>query len=215
MNLPGTGWKVIDPCWGAGHLGCGTNTYQKVFDPGRFTQSNEDFGVDHFPENSRWFCRADGRALTWEEYIRLDMGKPATYDGWESKHAIRKLSLEPKLKRIPVSGSGNDPMVRFIFTKICPHTTKSPPYLFFLEIHGQGGAKDEQRPFENSDGFHYWIDVPRAELGRPGQEVKLLFMDQLDGKDAAGLTPDGWRRWQAEPRGKSWGWGALGAWDLV
>jgi hypothetical protein len=220
VRLDGGEWKLIDACWGAGHVQGKGMPYVKKFAPERFTQSNEDFGIDHYPEHDRHFYRADGRSLSWREYLFLDATKPKTYSGWESEHGLSTRSLEPKVTSIDTSPHG-DAMVRFMYTKVCPHWDniahgKGKPYLLFLELRGhERGDQKEQRAITQSDGYHSWIDVPKADLGAPGQQVKLVFMQQLDGEDARGLTAEGYKRWQSEPRGKSWSWGILAVWDLV
>ena len=62
-------WKLIDCCWGAGTVNGPGQPYTKRFAPGHFTRSNDSFGLDHFPGDSKNQFRNDGRAVTWEEYI--------------------------------------------------------------------------------------------------------------------------------------------------
>jgi len=152
--------------------------------------------------------------------VLRDADAPKMFSGWEKEHGWKPTSIEPAASAIVVSGRAalDEPNVRFAFTKVCQHwdgerAGVGKPYLPFIEIHGRGGAKDEQRPFQ-TDGYNYWIDVPRAELGTPGQEIKLMYMQKLDNDDARGLTVAGYKRWKDEPRGKSWQWGILGLWKL-
>jgi hypothetical protein len=213
------GWKLIDACWGAGHVQGANMPYVRQFAPERFSQSNEDFGIDHFPESNRHFYRADGRTLRWDEYIRLDAGKPKTFSGWESDHGLSARSLQPRMSQ--VSRAGGD-MVRFSYTKVCPHWNnavhgKGPDYPVFLELKGnETGDKKEQRPITMTDGFTSWIDVRRADLGtRPGDQVKLIYLTQLDGEDARGVTAEAYEKWKNVPRGKSWAWAGMAVWDVV
>ncbi|MBE7181932.1 MAG: hypothetical protein INR71_12135 [Terriglobus roseus] len=81
VRIDGGEWKLIDCTWGAGHLDGATRQYVKKFSPIRFTQSNEDFGIDHFPTDDRYFFRTDGRKLSWEEYIMQDVGGKRTVCG--------------------------------------------------------------------------------------------------------------------------------------
>ena len=176
-----------------------------------FTQSNDDFTTRHYPADAAQFF---GPVITWESYILRDADKPNILGGWSDEHGWRAESLVPMQQSLYVS-EGN---VRFAFKFVCPHwdgerVGKGKAYLPFIEIHGRGGANDEQRPMK-TDGFNYWLDVPGSELGRAGQEVKLIFMNQLDGKDARGLTEEGYWRWKGEVRGKSWAWGILAVWKL-
>ncbi|KAI4246656.1 MAG: hypothetical protein LQ352_006343, partial [Teloschistes flavicans] len=63
-------WKLIDSCWGAGHVCLDRQEYTKKFAPRFFTMSNDEFGLRHFPTNQRLFYRTDGRAqIPWTEYI--------------------------------------------------------------------------------------------------------------------------------------------------
>lgn len=66
-RIDGGEWKLIDPCWGAGNVG--DKTFNKHFSPERFTQSNDEFGLDHFPTDSRYQYRNDGRVVSYEEYV--------------------------------------------------------------------------------------------------------------------------------------------------
>lgn len=67
-RIDGGEWKLIDPCWGAGNVS--NQTFNKKFAPERFTQSNDDFGLDHFPTDSSQQYRNDGRLVSYEEYAR-------------------------------------------------------------------------------------------------------------------------------------------------
>lgn len=213
-------WKLTDPCWGAGAIMNGSQDFTKKFAPERFTQSNEDFGIDHFPDDSNHFFRADGRSLSWSEYMHLGIDQPRTLGNWETE-GWRKQSLEPRGTTIKVSGQAacSNMTVRFMFHKVCPHwdplkNGDGPNYLPILLIKGRGGDKSEQLPLQ-SDGYNYWIDVPLADLGIPGQVVDLSYMLLKDGESARGLTAKGYKEYMAQNRAKSWSWGYLCRWDLV
>jgi hypothetical protein len=192
--------------------------YNKDFTPLRFTQSNEDFGIDHFPDKSSNFFRADGRALSWTEYILLDADKPRTMGGW-SKEGWREQSIQPRGQTINVS-AGSPHSIRFMFTKVCAHwdpvrNGPGPNFLPFIQVQGkERGGKQETRPFQ-SDGYNYWIDVPLAEIGSPGQKVNLIYMDKLGDDSARGLTIEGYQRFMRENRTKSWSWAILAVWEIV
>jgi hypothetical protein len=185
-----------------------------------FTMSNDDFATSHYPSKPEQFFLPGGHGLSWEEYVLRDADSPQTFNGWENDHGWSPGSVTPYMASIPVSGRAvhDDPNVRFSFTKVCPHwdgvrAGVGKPYLPFVEIQGRGGAKTEQKVLQ-SDGYNYWVDVPRADLGTPGQEVKIIYMMKLDNNDARGLTAAGYKRFLDEPRGKSWQWGILGIWKL-
>jgi hypothetical protein len=87
-RIDGGVWKLIDPCvsvpcatesssstvlihvqWGAGTVNGPNEPYKKGFAPQRFTQSNNEFGLDHWPEGGKQQYREDGRSISWEEFI--------------------------------------------------------------------------------------------------------------------------------------------------
>jgi hypothetical protein len=153
--------------------------------------------------------------------VLRDADKPNTMGGWERENGWSSESVTPWSRDVEVSGRAvqEEPSVRFGFRMVCPHwdgerVDVGKPYLPFVEIQGRGGKSQEQRPFR-SDGYNYWIDVPRAELGTPGQQVKLIYMQKLDNVDARGLTVGAYQEWKDAPRGKSWQWGILAVWTLV
>jgi hypothetical protein len=216
-------WKLIDACWGAGHVEGKNMPYVKKFAPERFTQSNEEFGRDHFPSDNRYFFRADGRALSWEEYMLLDAGeeRPHVYGSWGEDHGLRDRSLQPAARNIRVSGAAASPaeqMVRFIYEKKCPHWDNErmgsgKMWLPFLHFNGRGGSKRQERPMQ-TDGFHWWIDLPRDELGVPGQKVDLMYIATLDKREGRGVTIEEYERFMAHPTG-GWSWAGMAAWELV
>jgi hypothetical protein len=150
----------------------------------------------------------------------LGADKPNTMGGW-SEEGWREQSLQPRGKSIQVSGgaASSSNTIRFLFTKVCPHwdpvrNGPGPQYLPFVEINGRGGAKKQSIPFE-CDAYNYWVDVPLADIGTPGQQVKLMYMNQMDGKEARGLTIEGWNRFMGENRAKGWSWSILAVWEIV
>ncbi|KAF3767729.1 hypothetical protein M406DRAFT_97996 [Cryphonectria parasitica EP155] len=187
-------WKLIDPCWGAGHLD--GQSYKRAFNPQQFTMSNEIFGWRHFPEDSRYSYRDDRRALSWEEYIMGPTGgeRPRWF-GSTVEEGISEWNASPPHKEIPVY-SGE--MVRFQFAKLCEHWTaerngRGKPRLLMMNIHGVDGRKKDQVPLD-SDGFWWWCDIPARDLGSPGQKVQLYGLNVLNGKDAMGVTKQEFQR---------------------
>lgn len=153
-------WKLIDPCWGAGHLS--GQAYLRKFDAAQFTMSNELFGWSHFPEDSRYFFRDDGRVPSWEEYVMGPAGgeRPQWY-GNTLEEGIDQWNSKPELKRIAVY---SEKVVRFLFAKICEHWTaekngRGKPRLLMMSIHGVDGRKDDQVPLD-TDGYWWWCDIP-------------------------------------------------------
>jgi hypothetical protein len=120
------------------------------------------FGMSHFPEDSRYFFREDGRIPTWEEYVLgPTRGERA---GWCSNaidEGICEWNSSPAEKKIPVY---SEEVVRFQFAKLCEHWTserngKGKPKLLAMLIHGVAGKENEYVPLE-CDGFWWWCDIP-------------------------------------------------------
>lgn len=155
-------WKLIDPCWGAGHIDGQARSYNRKFSPEQFTMSNELFGWRHFPQDSRYFSRDDGRTPSWEEYVLGPTGgERARWYGNTLEEGISEWNSSPAQKNIQVY-SGE--VVRFQFAKLCEHWTAErngtgKPRLLMMNIHGVDGRKDDQVPLD-SDGFWWWCDIP-------------------------------------------------------
>ncbi|KAL0933218.1 Kyphoscoliosis peptidase [Colletotrichum truncatum] len=194
VRIDGGEWKLIDACWGSGHLDMATNDYAARFEPLEFTRSNEVFGLTHFPEDRSKFFRSDGRSLTWEEYyIGPVHGEPPVIYGDASAEGIAPMSVTPPLLHIPVH-SGQ--VVRFQFSKICEHWTSEKhglgkPPLFLLSINGRDGRKQDMVPME-TDGYWHWLDVNAVDLGVPGGSVSVLMVTTFGNEDARGLTKQGY-----------------------
>lgn len=160
VRIDGGAWKLVDPCWGAGHLD--GRAYKRQFSPQQFTMRNDLFGWRHFPQDSRHLYREDGRVLSWEEYVMGPTGgeRPQWF-GNTVEEGICEWNSSPAQKKIPV-GSGET--VRFQFAKLCEHWTaerngRGKPRLLLMNIHGVGGNNDDQVPLD-SDGFWRWCDIP-------------------------------------------------------
>ncbi|KAF2015014.1 hypothetical protein BU24DRAFT_226750 [Aaosphaeria arxii CBS 175.79] len=187
-------WKLIDPCWGAGVVNGPGQPYSKRFNPAMFTMDNNEFGWKHFPEDSKYFFRTDGRpTISWEEYClddvpeRLQVYGPAT-----PEHNIGERSFQPERKQIKVHDPQN-PTVRFQFATVCPHwdherNGKGKPYVMVLNY-----GETEWTAFE-TDGRVWWLDIKRSDLGAPGQKVSVFSVDKIEGKDARGVSVDEYRR---------------------
>ncbi|KAK0388506.1 hypothetical protein NLU13_4749 [Sarocladium strictum] len=214
VRIDGGVWKLLDACWGAGHLDTSTNTYKQKFTPGQFTKSNEEFGQRHFPRDSQYQFRNDGRTISWEEYfIGRVNGEPPTFYGNGHQEGIKEDSVEPMENEISVN-SGE--VVRFQFCKICPHWTsekngEGKPPLLLLSIHGWDGRKEDMIPIE-TDGYWHWLDVNAKDLGAPGQAVQVAQLTMIDGRDARGVSASEF----LQKRGKvGMAWAYVLKWDLV
>lgn len=185
-------WKLIDPCWGAGVVQGPGQPYQKRFAPERFTQSNEEFGLSHYPEDNRRQYRADGRVVSWEEYILGNKSgtQAQMFNGYVAEEGMWEPSFKPAANPIVLAEQG--PTVRFSFQKICPHWDpvrcgKGPYYLYVLHLEGLDGTQRNHIPFESRDGV-WWCDVPVRDLGRPGQKATICTVSEFEGRDGRGLT---------------------------
>ncbi len=103
VQIDGGEWKLIDPCWGAGHID--PEKYTKKFDPSMFVMSNEDFGLKHFPEDNDHFYRKDRRIVSWEEYILgPGKGEMATFFSDGADEGVSPTVFQPYEKKISVHG---------------------------------------------------------------------------------------------------------------
>ena len=225
VRIDGGEWKLIDPCWGAGHIECEKKDprrpYVKSWNPSMFTMSNEEFGEKHYPQDQRFFYRQDGRRPTFQEYFSKDQGpgKRQVYGDAEKLHGITDQNVHPEVGQIHVNDpSAPGPTVRFQTENPCRHWDpvrhgKGKPYLLVVKVNGVGGNKEEWIPMQ-TDGFFTWVDIPREKLGRPGQQIMMAYQQKyLDGRDGRGLTIEEYRR--TRPRWTSWGWGYVASWTLV
>ncbi|KAG6034759.1 hypothetical protein E4U41_006397 [Claviceps citrina] len=207
-------WKLVDACWGAGHICATTKSYKQEFSPREFTLSNELFGRRHFPQDPKHQFRADGHVMTWDEYYTggLD-GEPFQWFGTGNQEGLSEESVEPKNKDISVN-SGQ--AVRFQFSHHCEHWTSQKtglgkPALFLLSIHGLDGRRDDLIPVE-TNGFWHWVDMDARGLGTPGQSVEILKLDTMDGADGRGVTAEEF----LSKRGRvGMSWSYVARWDLV
>ncbi|RDA95212.1 hypothetical protein CP533_1813 [Ophiocordyceps camponoti-saundersi (nom. inval.)] len=214
VRIDGGGWKLIDACWGAGHISGADRRYKQEFAPEQFTRSNEKFGLRHFPRDSSHQFRADGRVVPWDEYFRGPIdGEPPVFYTDGHREGIAEDSVEPKEREIAVH-SGQ--VVRFQFSKVCEHWTSQKnglggPPLLLLSIHGVNGGKDDMVPIE-TNGFWHWVDVNARDLGAPGQSVEVVQITQIDGRDARGVTAS---EYLAKRGRVGMAWSYVMKWELV
>jgi hypothetical protein len=224
-------WKLIDACWGAGHVSGKGQPYTRRFDPKFFTMSNDEFGLRHYPTDKSQFYRDDGRAsISWEEYILVDHSRPegaeppTVFSNVEDDHGIGERTLEPRSKAISIYQTGP---LRFQFGLICEHWTikqhskKSAPYVFILATHGLDGRKDQHIAFQHVRGSDplgagdlWYLDIadPRT-LGAPGQKLILFAVTRFgDLQDARGLTK---REFEEGLGRKAMGFSGVAEWILV
>lgn len=200
VKIDGGQWKLIDACWGAGHICGANNLYKQEFSPERFTQSNEDFGLDHYPGDKSKQFRSDGRVVDWEAYIVGEKrGCGAEFfSGYTAAEGIYEPSFRPASNPIVLAQQG--PTVRFSFQKVCPHwdpvkNGKGNYLLYTLAVDNLEGTPANHIPFE-TNGEVWWCDVPVRDLGRAGQEVKVLAVTTHRGEDGRGLTAKEYNKWK-------------------
>ncbi|KAK5122027.1 hypothetical protein LTR85_004273 [Meristemomyces frigidus] len=198
VKIDGGQWKLTDPCWGAGTVNGANQPYTKRFAPERFTQSNEDFGMDHFPGDKSMQFRSDGRTVDWESYILGEKNGCGAdfFSGFIGEEGLTAKSFTPVTNPIALSQQG--PTVRFSFQKICPHWDpvrcgKGPYYLYVLHMEGLDGTDRNHVPFE-SNGEVWWCDVPVRDLGRAGQKVQIYTVPDFDGRSGRGLSVQEYRQ---------------------
>lgn len=212
-------WKLIDCCWGAGHIQGEGKPYTKSFTPSFFTMSNEDFGLRHFPTNKSQFFRADGRRIPWDEYILGDRGGELVqvFSGVAPTEGLAETKILPKYLKVPITPSKHSsPTVRFQFEKVCEHWDPvrhgpGKPYVYILNIHGQDGRQDDYVPFQ-TNGALWWADIPPLSLGAPGQTITLYTVETVEGADARGWTVE---QYEAANGRKAMGFNGVAAWELV
>lgn len=214
VRVDGGVWRLLDACWGAGHICGANNLFKQEFSPVQFTNSSERFGNTHFPSDGRHQFRNDGRTITWEEYIiGRFQGPPVEVFGNCGQEGIAEDSIEPASKQISVH-SGQ--VVRFQFAKLCEHWKSEKhglgkPPLFLLQIHGLDGRKDDFIPID-TDGYWHWADVNARDLGAPGQSVMVLQLTSIDGQDARGVTA---QQYLSKKGRVAMAWAYVAKWDLV
>ncbi|CAK3864078.1 Kyphoscoliosis peptidase [Lecanosticta acicola] len=192
-------WKLIDCCWGAGSVNGPGQGYNKRFAPERFTQTNNEFGLDHYPEDSSKQLRTDGRIMSWEEFILGNKNGCGAdfFAGYVAEEGLDKTTFQPASGKIALSQQPG-PTVRFAFQKICPHWDpvrcgQGPQYLYILHCDGLDGTPRNHIPFE-TNGDVWWCDVPVQDLGRPGQKVEIFVVKTFGDDDGRGLTIQSYRQ---------------------
>ena len=217
VRIDGGQWKLIDCCWGAGSVNGKGQPYKKGFSPERFTQSNDEFGLDHFPQDSGKQFRNDGRVVTWEEYILGNKNGCGAqfFSGFVAVEGLSAPSFKPASGQIHVHQLPG-PTIRFSFQKVCPHwdpirNGKGPYYLYVLAFDNLEGTGKNHVPFE-TNGEVWWCDVPVSHLGRPGMKVHLNAMTKFDGQDGRGLSIQRYR----ERMGRcGWAGGGVCKWEVA
>jgi hypothetical protein len=203
VRIDGGSWKLLDACWGAGHVDGATQSYIKQFHACHFERTNDVFAETHFPKESKHQYRDDGRVQGWEEYYVGPVGDNGpTFFGADMDMDQR--TIAPRQRGIPVH-SGE--LLRFQFSRKCEHVKdrKDKSVVYILCV------RDDLVPFE-TDGYWYWLDVHAKDLGDPGQTLRLAFITSIEGKEVQGLTKEEF----LEKKGRvELAYGVAAQWDLV
>ncbi|KAL8690339.1 MAG: hypothetical protein Q9218_004197 [Villophora microphyllina] len=221
VKIDGGEWKLIDTCWGAGHVDLEQQEYTKKFSPRFFTMGNEEFGLGHFPTDKSMFYRTDGRVqIPWAEYI---LGSAAgttpvrVCPTVAEEEGIAERSVLPSGYHLPVSPNTT---VRFQFEKICEHWDSirngpGPAYPYVLILQNADGNGGQSLEVLNTNGSVWWLDVESRLFGHKGQTLSLCALDKVDGRSARGMTVDETIQFFAAKKAKSWGYRSLASWELV
>lgn len=212
VRIDGGDWKLLDACWGAGHVS--GQQYVAKFSPIQFNDTNENFGRRHFPEKPQHQFRQGGEIITWEEYYvgGLD-GEPPMICGNAAEEGIADSSIEPRQKQIPVV---NGDIVRFQFSQVCEHWTSEKnglgkPPLLLLSLPRGEGKRAEMVPLE-TNGYWHWADVRAEDLGPRGDKVSLVVITKFGDQEARGLGAEEFR---ARFGRVATAWALLVSWELV
>ena len=218
MKIDNGEWKLIDPCWGAGHVTGSGLPYQRKFNPTEFTKSNEDFGRTHFPRDTGQFFRADGRILTWEEYLVGEQIGEQVNVFADPDEGFSNASYLPRQKYISSSPSAHmGPTVRFQFERVCPHwdskkNGKGKPFQYVLILgRPKNGPAKEYVPFDTNGKF-WWADVPIEMLGKPGESIMCASVETVNGQTARGLSKE---EYLMAKGAKAMSFGGFATWEVV
>ena len=225
-------WKLIDPCWGAGHVQGKGLPYIAKFNETMFSMSNEEFGIKHFPSNKDHFFFPHSQRMTWEDYITINPANwpsqvegPTVFTNAREDYGVGERTVLPRQRKIVSSQPGT---VRFQFSLLCPHwslehhTNKGAPPVFIIMTQGTDRRANESYPLghipgRNDDGGMggdvWFVDIPANELGTPGQTVTLFAVTSFGNRNnARGLTVREFK----EGKGRvAMGFTGVAAWDLV
>jgi len=198
------GWHLIDCCWGSGHINGPPNPgYIKRFAPEHFISPPSAFGRRHFPEDSSWQCREDGRVTDWEEYMTPDRkeSEPLRYCSF-GEFGFSEEAVQPPVNNIDTFAGKR---TVFSLGLPCEHMSRKEEWVLFLSI---GEFDDKNWILMNSDGrgrYHVEVEMPNQR----GLKVGLYRVTSWKGDDARGMSA---KEWQAEVGKVAWGWSPIIIW---
>ncbi|CAZ84759.1 unnamed protein product [Tuber melanosporum] len=199
------GWHLIDCCWGAGSINGPPNPgYNKRLAPEHFISPPNVFGRRHFPEDSSWQCREDGRIIDWEEYMTPDQEEPEPlrYLPFGEEFGFSEKAVQPPVNNIDAFVGKK---TVFSLGLPCEHMSRKEEWVLFLVI---GEFDDENWMLMDSDGRgRYQIEVQLPN--QRGLKVGLYHAVTWKGNDAKGLSA---KEWQAEVGKVAWSWCPIIIW---
>jgi len=163
-------WRLVDPCWGSGHLDQG-GVYNAKLAPQWFISSPTQFGTRHFPEDPSFQLTPE--EVTWEEYILAPEAPPIP--AIVEELGFDPLTLQPSTKYIP-----ERQFVTFRLSKRCEHMSTADEDNYVLVIN----TEKEFTPMNYNETEGAWaatVFIPRAGT------VNLYAVDTIDGNDAFGV----------------------------
>ena len=199
------GWHLIDCCWGSGCINGPPNPgYNKRFSPEHFINPPNVFGKSHFPEDSSWQCREDGRVIDWEEYMTPDQkeAEPLRYSSFGEEFGFSEKAVQPPVNNIDTFAGKK---TVFSLGLPCEHMSRKEEWVLFLSI---GEFSDKNWILMNSDGrgrYHVEVEMPNQR----GLKVGLYRAVTWKGNDAKGLSA---KEWQTEVGKVAWGWSPIIIW---
>ncbi|RPA92241.1 hypothetical protein L873DRAFT_1794408 [Choiromyces venosus 120613-1] len=199
------GWHLIDCCWGSGSItGPPNPSYNKRLAPEHFISPPSVFGKRHFPEDSSWQCREDGRRIDWEEYMTPNQAEPEPlrYLPFGEDFGFSEKAVQPPVNNIDAFAGRR---TVFSLGLPCEHMSRKEEWLLFLVI---GEFQDKNWTLMNSDGrgrYHVEVELPNQQ----GLQVGLYRAASWKGNDARGLSA---REWQAGIGKVAWGWCPIIIW---
>lgn len=232
VRIDGGEWKLIDPCWGSGHVSGKGQPYVAKFNPAYFSMTNEEFGIKHFPGNREHFFLPPGvRQMCWEEYIQINPANwpsmveaPTIFTNAKEDYYIGERTMLPRNRKISVNQGG---VVRFQFSLICPHWTldghgnKGQAPVFFIMVQGVDGRNKDSVPMEyikapaGQGGDVWYVDIDSRELGAPGQTLTMFAVSRFGDKEDPATRGMTVKEFVAGKGRVAMGFTGVAAWELV
>jgi len=201
------GWKLIDPCWGAGHINDQRRYVAKLASE-HFTENNADFGLRHFPEDQTQFyllapdAGGSSQPPTWEKYFSTATGTSSEDVTKGPEAALNGFALascfSPRSGQVDlVAAAAQSPKMRFEIHKICRHWDKiwlqgkgkrQTPFMMYY-----GNNPDTKwLPFVPISGGTSWfvvLDVNDVRRRcKVGDRIWCMTITEFDGRDAGGVS---------------------------